>query len=82
MNLTAENLDYIQETYGTLAMRQAKEALLGEYNTSFPSEWLKQSCDCFGCTYSVSEEVVNGGKVLIAKCNNCGKESHIAFVGR
>ena len=72
MKITTENLDYIQEVYGTLAMRQAKEAMLGEYNTNFPSEWLKQSCDCFGFhAYSVSEE----GKQLIAKCNHCGKET-------
>ena len=81
-NLTTNNLDYIQKAYGTLACRQAKEAMLGEYNTNFPSEWLKQSCDCFGSyAYSVSEEATNGlGKWLIAKCNHCGKESHIAFV--
>ena len=77
MNLTVENLDYIQKTYGTLAMRQAKEALTGEYNTNFPSEWLKQSCDCFGFyAYSISEKEVEGlDKQLIAKCNHCGKET-------
>ena len=77
MNLTEKNLDYIQEMYGVLAMRQAKEAMTGEYNTNFPSEYLKQSCNCFGYyAYAISEKEVEGlGKQLIAKCNHCGKET-------
>ena len=76
-NLTTQNLDYIQETYGTLAMRQVKEALTGEYNTNFPGEYLKQSCDCLGYyAYTISEKEAEGlGKQLIATCNHCGKET-------
>ena len=82
MNLTTKNLNYIQETYGVLAWRQAKEALTGEYNTNFPSEHLKQSCDCFGSyAYSVREEEIKGlGKQLITSCNNCGKEATLKEV--